>query len=412
MGPLDTAAEAPPCLETIGPDMCTGCAACANGCRRGAIDVGLDRQGFYRPRRIKARCDDCAECLGYCPVIVADASAGDGALPDTPEVFAAWSTDEQNHAASSSGGIFSELARHILDRSGGVCGCEWGDAWTPRHVMVRQWAQLAALRGSKYLPSFVGRRLYREIIALATSGVPVLFSGTPCQVAGLAGLAPPAARANLLLVDLICHGVPSLHSFWRYLDWKFGARQHLAHFAFRNKEISTQTICAITHTGAKYLATCAEDPWFRSAMVYHLLLQRSCFECRFGGLPRHGDVTLGDFWSIPAQWHHPLGDSLVLANTERGKQVLRQLSQEGRIRVKQSNYGTAAVKAHRLRGSIYPVPLLRNRALQWIAEGRSFGRVYRRCYLPLRLQERCIAAVRRKARGVAKPLRHLWNWGR
>ncbi|MFZ1986086.1 MAG: Coenzyme F420 hydrogenase/dehydrogenase, beta subunit C-terminal domain [Desulfatitalea sp.] len=404
--------DAPPCFERIGPDLCTGCAACANGCSRDAIEIRLDPQGFYRPRRIKDLCSDCMACIGYCPVIAAEKRGGDAALTESPEVFAAWSTDEQIHAASSSGGIFSELARHILDQSGRVCGCAWGEEWTPQHVIVREWAQVAPLRGSKYVPSFVGPRLYREIITLAESGTPVLFSGTPCQVAGLERIASPGARANLLLVDVVCHGVPSLISFWRYLEWRFGARKHLTHFTFRNKEISTQTICAKTHTGAKYMATCAEDPWFRSAMVYHLLLQRCCFECRFGALPRSGDITLGDFWGIPAQWHHPRGDSVVLANTEKGKQFLRGLTQGGRIRVKPSNFGTASAKVHRLRGSIYPLPALRNLALQWIADGKSFGRVYRLCYLPFRLKERFIAAARRKTRGLSRPLRHLWSWGR
>jgi coenzyme F420-reducing hydrogenase beta subunit len=401
--------DSPPCLLHIGENRCTGCAACTNACPVQAIQLQLDPQGFYRPRRNPDLCDNCMACLEFCPVSAVEAGLQANQPPEPVEVSAAWSTSEEIHSASSSGGIFSELALDFLAQSGVVSGCRWDSDWGARHVLIQAPEALAPLRGSKYVPSFINPTLYRNIIRLARSGRPVLFCGTPCQVAGLAGLAPPSARSHLLLVDLVCHGVPSLKSFWSYLQWRFGERANVVEFTFRGKQISTQTLCATTRTGTRYMLTCAQDPWFRCALVYHLLLQRSCFACPFGGLPRSGDITLGDFWGIPEQWHHPRGDSMLMANSPKGKQMVRRLVEGGRIRIQSSDYATAAGKIHRLRGSIYPVPALRRPVLAWIGAGRSFGAIHRFCYQPLRLRERSSAAAGRRMRMLYMPLKQLWR---
>lgn len=400
---------APPCYSQIGDDQCTGCAACANGCHRSAIEMKLNREGFYRPVLRNDLCNDCVACLHHCPVITVAEQNYNPA--DPPDVYAAWSTDEGVHLSSSSGGIFSELARHVLDHSGVVCGCDWGENWTPRHVMAKTWADITRLRGSKYIPSFVGDQFYREVIDLAKAGITVLFCGTPCQVAGLDLITPPEARANLLLVDLVCHGVPSLTSFWRYLDWKFGDKDRLKQFSFRNKEISIQTICAFTDSGSKFLVPCYQDPWFATAMIYHAFLQRSCFQCHFRNLPRRGDISLGDFWGISDQWHDPRGDSVVFANTEKGKVVLRQLLEEKQIIAKTSDYTTASRSNGQLRGVVYPVPVLRNLSLRFLTDGKSFVWIYRLCYLPLRFVDRLFSFTRRRTLIVSRICRQILGRG-
>jgi coenzyme F420-reducing hydrogenase beta subunit len=385
--------DSPPCFTLIGDDQCTGCAACSNNCPQFAIKMRLNFEGFYRPFLQKEACNECVVCLRSCPVCADE--KGVAPQDHMPEVYAAWSTDEKIHLSSSSGGIFSELAHQVLNDSGLVCGCEWGDNWTPRHVMIRDRSGLNALRGSKYIPSYISDDFYREIIKLTKAGTKVLFCGTPCQVAGLKLIAPAEAGSNLILVDLVCHGVPSLKSFWCYLNWKFGGRDALDYFSFRNKEISIQTVCAITKAGNKYLKTCGEDVWFRAAMVYHLFLQKSCFACRFGNIPRQGDITLGDYWGIPEQWHNPKGDSVVFANTNKGKELLHRLLQDRHIIVKESEYDTASARIGRLRGVVYPIPLLRNLSLQFI-ETDNFERAYRFCYLPIKISERITQGIKRR----------------
>jgi coenzyme F420-reducing hydrogenase beta subunit len=385
----------PPSLTRIGDNECTGCSACANACPQHAIEMLLNRHGFYRPSLRDGQCDECRLCLKRCPVIAVMTSAL-GAQPlHGPDVFAAWTTDESVHRTSSSGGVFSELARLVLQQGGVVCGCEWGANWTPRHVIIRDWEGVSRLRGSKYIPSFVGDGFYREVIEIAQSGTPVLFCGTPCQVAGLKLIAPPVARQHILLVDLVCHGVPSLTSFWRYLDWKFGSCDDVTHFSFRNKERSVATICAMAGSGNKYLANVGADPWYRMGMVNHFFLQGSCFECRFS-VQRHSDISLGDFWGIPDDWHNQLGDSVVLLHTSKGLSALRQLICMQQVASLQSDFDMASSKSGRLRGVRYPMPMLRTIALYMLAKGCSFSWMYYFIYLPTRLVERGYGYIRHR----------------
>lgn len=382
----------PPCLLRIGDGACTGCGACANACPADALAMACNREGFYRPALDPARCNACDRCLSACPVLAVRPAAPAEAM--SPEVFAAWSTDEAVHRSSSSGGVFSELARHVLGQGGAVCGCEWGPGWVPRHVIVRDWEGVARLRQSKYLPSRVDPRFYREVLRLAREGTPVLFCGTPCQVAGLARLAPSEARANLLLADLVCHGVPSLRSFQLYLDWKFGGAGQMVDFSFRNKEVSIQTIRAETRRGV-YLAAVGCDDWFRSSFVNHLFLQRACFACRFCIRPRHGDLTLGDFWGIPEGWHDRRGDSVAVANTASGRAAMAGMIADGKLRVRPSDWATATCRSSRLRGEDWRVPVLRALALALVARGAGFGWIRRWCLSPFDLLDQTAYYARR-----------------
>lgn len=382
-----------PSLAHIGDGACSGCSACSCGCPQAAIHMVLNSEGFYRPSVLEGACNGCMLCLKHCPVNHTD-GCEDKEL-DEPDIFAAWSTDKDNHLASSSGGVFSELAKSVLADSGVVCGCAWGEGWTPMHILVDSIDGLASLKGSKYIPSLIHQGLFREIIDIAKEGTKVLFCGTPCQVAGLDLVAPPEARANMILVDLVCHGVPSLTSFQAYLDFRFGSRERIDHFSFRNKEISIQTICAIDTSGAKYLKPCGENSWFRAAMVFHLFLQKICFTCPFGNVPRPGDITLGDFWGIPKAWSRGNGDSLVLANTIKGKELIHCLVQRRDITVMKSDYPTASKKIGRIKGDVYPVPPLRRLAMRFI-ETDNYRKANRYCYEPMRIYDRFKGALIRR----------------
>lgn len=384
----------PPCYIEIGNNRCTGCAACSNGCLQYAIKMVLTDEGFYRPFLQKDKCNECLLCQRVCPIssiqkISCNREYG------VPEVLAAWSTDDDTHFKSSSGGIFSELAYHVIERKGVVCGCKWSDDWTPIHVMVKNRTELEALRGSKYVPSRIDNDFYRKILSLTKVGVPVLFCGTPCQTAGLKSIIPQRPKKNLILVDLVCHGVPSLSSFWRYLDWKFGGREAVDYFSFRNKEITAQTICAIDKSGKKYLKSCGDNSWFRSAMVYHLFLQESCYSCPFGNIPRTGDISLGDFWGIPKGWSSPLGDSAIFINSAKGKDLVQALINGNKIKAKESDYSTISKHIGRVRGVIYRKPIARLFSLNLIKMKR-YEIFFLFIYLPLKVTEWFARAIKRR----------------
>lgn len=196
-------------IKIIKSNNCTGCFACYNVCPVNAIEMKYDDEGFYKPL-ISSNCIECGRCIKICPVI--DNINSNKVL----ETYAAWSNDEEILLNSSSGGIFSELALNILNDNGIVYGVGWENGEV-KHKRITTKDGLRELQGSKYLPSFVGEA-YKSVLEDLKNGKKVLFSGTPCQIAGLNKI---VRHDNLITVDLICHGMPSYKVFKKYCKEEF-----------------------------------------------------------------------------------------------------------------------------------------------------------------------------------------------
>ena len=344
----------------------------------------LTREGFYVPVLDSGRCLECGLCRRACPVLRSRNSLLSSIPFPKPIPFAGWSTDNQWRTASSSGGVFSELARPIIRQGGRVAGCIWKDKWTPGHEFARSWEQVESMRGSKYAPSRPDHVLRRVIEFLQDGTAPVLFSGTPCQVAAAAALLTPERRRRVLLVDFICHGVPSLAVFHAYLKGLFGG-QPVVSYTFRDKTLHWQTIKAESANGRLYQTPASRDRFFRGFCPHHLYLMGACYDCLFSRLPRIADVTLGDFWSCPPEFHDPRGVSLVLANTERGLEALRLGATSRFIFLKEVPFATVSER-RRLDGGGYTIPKARRAILDAAATGSPFDEIYAR-YFPTRFDE-------------------------
>lgn len=307
---------------------CSSCAACANVCARSAISMQLDAEGFYRPVIDAEKCVQCGACERVCPwskpVVnpnVADVS---------PKTLAAYAKDESVRLQSSSGGIFTVLAERVLDDGGVVVGVAQTAPTRFGHVVVENKADLAKLRGSKYVQADVGL-VYREVRSLLKAGRKVLFSGTPCQVAGLyAVLGKTATSADLTTVDIVCHGTPSVKVFEKYIaEIEKGKSAHVLSTRFRDKRNGwrlfsmTSSLNTISGDCFQFSKTLREDKFMR-VFLQNICLNSSCADCRYGKLPRIADITLGDYWGI-SKYHPEMNDdkgtSVVLLNTTHGSEL-------------------------------------------------------------------------------------------
>ncbi len=199
-----------PTLATI--DSCTGCGACYNICPHSAIAMKPDSKGFIVPFVESYKCVECKLCEKACPIVNGKKEELKNNNPI--RVLALWSKTDRTK--SSSGGAFSEIAKHVLTQKGLVYGASWTDNFHCHHIGIDSVNELEALRGSKYLQSSIGDS-YKIIRHELRSGRIVLFTGTPCQVVGLKSyLMKP--YDNLICVDLVCHGVPSNYLFCNYID--------------------------------------------------------------------------------------------------------------------------------------------------------------------------------------------------
>ncbi len=289
----------------------------------------LTPEGFYLPRLDPLQCSRCGLCERHCPLL--RISAGPNRPAEQVKTYAAWTADEAIRRASSSGGIFTALARSILEQKGVVFGVTWDGDGTVRHTMAETEEQLGRLRGSKYLQSRVGSSYLQVMQLLENGGGPVLFTGLPCQVAALRTF---VESDRLLLLDLACHGTPSITLFHKYLAHLAQGRQ-VTGVNFRDKRTgwSSFSVAIRFADGSEHLCTFRKDP-FMIGFLSNLCINRACYDCQFCRMPRQGDITLADYWGVPGEYKNNLGVSLVLANNAKGDMWLERL------------FGRAGLEAH------------------------------------------------------------------
>jgi NAD-dependent dihydropyrimidine dehydrogenase PreA subunit len=312
--------------EICHADICTGCAACYNACPSDCIRMDMEQEGFLHPVVDQECCDDCGACTEVCPALHPK-------IPDnsrTPEVYACWHKDEAIRYKSSSGGAFSAFASEVIDAGGVVFGAAYDEKMKVRHFGVMNTADLRRLRGSKYVQSDVGK-VYTEIKDLLQQNKRVLFSGTPCQVAGLKAFLGNKDN-GLFLCDMLCHGVPSpgfFRKYVAYLEKRFGGK--IVSINMRHKKQGWHLASTVVYFGdGRELAMSNYFNAYLFAFNNRFSLRTACYTCPYTTIDREGDITMADFWGIGeyASFSHDTrnGLSLILLNSDRGRNMFHKSS--------------------------------------------------------------------------------------
>lgn len=303
--------------------ICTGCRACAEVCPTGCIQMLPDREGFLAPAIDAARCTGCGLCQSRCPQLGEPARAG-----EVLRVYAAKHRDPEVLGRSASGGASYALTAAVLAAGGFVYGCAYDDAVRARQTEVASMDALAALFGSKYVQSDP-EHTYRQAKARLEQGAQVLYTGTPCQIAGLIAYLGKPYEA-LVCVELLCEGVPSPALFAAYLEWR-GAQlgEPVERYAFRVKDTVKWGISmaqrAYTRTRSVHYAA-NTDPYMTTFLKAYTL-RECCYHCRYNGMRRAGDITICDYWGIETQhpaFHDAMGVSGLTVNSAKGMALLER----------------------------------------------------------------------------------------
>lgn len=351
-------------IGRISKEQCTGCTACANVCPRDAISMRRDEEGFPYPAWEKEKCIHCGKCLAVCPAVRQKRRF---ALP--PATYAAWA-EEQLRKESSSGGAFSVFAGEILSRQGSVCGAAFTPDFQVEHRLVHETDGLGKLRRSKYVQSTLGFT-FREIRRRLEAGEPVLFSGCPCQVAGLRSFLGKAYE-TLFTLDLICSGVTSPLAWEVYLKSQGKAIRDIS---FRSKARFgwTPNLEIQFADGTTLQEEISENLFCRLWLPERILVRPSCLKCPFAGLPRPGDITLADFWGIEnyrPDWNDNGGTSLILVNTRKGKKLLETCISHFQ-RIERFPFSMASTGQEMLSHPVFqPNRLKRNKVFQELSHGK------------------------------------------
>lgn len=309
---------------------CTGCSACAQTCAHQAIVMTPDQEGFLQPVINVDKCVECGLCMKKCPALSPLVKES----LSHQKSYAVISYSDRN--ISSSGGAFSVFARYVLSQGGVVYGATMDDSLKVRHIGIFSLDDLSKLRGSKYVQSEIGDT-YVDAKNQLKQGKMVLYTGTPCQIAGLYKFLGKSYQNQLITLDLVCHGVPSPLVFETYLrklkkSTAHGAeKENMCGFRFRKLD-SWSIVPAVKFAESKWRILTDEKNAYMVAFFKGWTYRECCFNCQYSNMSRVGTFTIADFWGIgkhgvPFAKGVASGVSLVIDNTNSMAAMRQALSE-------------------------------------------------------------------------------------
>lgn len=305
---------------------CTGCGACIQICPVGCIQFTEDIDGFRYPSINSSACLNCKKCESVCPI------KQELEHPKVTKAYACVSTNRRHLVKGTSGGAFGVIAEYVLNHDGIVYGCAFDKKLKAKHVRIASLKELHCLYGSKYVQSDINNS-YAKVKDDLDKGRLVLFSGTPCQVAGLISfLGKP--YDNLITIDIICHGVPSQAIFDKYLKWLSKKEKNtISHFSFRSKNNNGWSLSGYYALGNAENRIVKPlyyfDHYYYFYFLEGLIYRESCYSCKYANMHRQSDITLGDLWGAEGLGLNidiDNGCSLVLLNSETALKLFDKLS--------------------------------------------------------------------------------------
>lgn len=331
---------------------CCGCSACEQICPKHCIILKEDIEGFSYPEVDKSSCIDCHLCEKVCPVI----NQSESIKP--LRVYAAKNPSEKIRMESSSGGIFTMFAERTINNHGVVFGARFNSNWEVIHDYTETIEGLLAFRGSKYVQSQIGNN-YLEVENFLKQGREVLFSGTPCQIAGLHKFLGKKYEGTLITVDMLCHGVPSPLVWREYLKFITHSKGAIRKNTVKSKLVITGINFRDKSTGWKkygfvlrgiytvksdknvapscysqneiLLHETLDKNIFIQGFLKNLYLRPSCYHCPSKAGKSESDITIADFWGI-SEYYRDFDDdkgvSLIMTNSHKGESIINEINFE------------------------------------------------------------------------------------
>lgn len=337
-------------IQITDKSLCCGCAACVQRCPKQCITLYEDHEGFLYPKVNIDTCIDCGLCEKVCPIL------NEGGKRAPLKVYAGINKDEKIRLVSSSGGIFTLFAEQTIREGGVVFGARFDEEWQVYLDYTETIEGIAAFRGSKYVQART-EDTYRQAESFLKAGRNVLFTGSPCQIAGLKNFLRKEYD-NLLAVDFVCHGVPSPKVWSCYLkellacqgekntvsfssiSQSFSERKsHVLGISFRDKSLGwkkfsfvlrynlTKAIAVGKQNSVSFSDMHQENCYMR-LFLSDVILRPSCYQCHCKEGKSGSDITIADFWgigNISPEMDDDKGTSLVIIQTEKGKKVFSSL---------------------------------------------------------------------------------------
>ncbi|MBQ7067113.1 MAG: Coenzyme F420 hydrogenase/dehydrogenase, beta subunit C-terminal domain [Lachnospiraceae bacterium] len=376
---------------------CSGCGACSYSCKLNAIQMKPDEEGFLYPIINPELCVQCGKCRKVCPFIKENTKNG------IPKVYAAKNASDAERKSSSSGGIFTLLSDAVLESGGVVYGALFDSKMQVIHKCASSKEERNSLRGSKYIQSNL-KHIFLQVQQDALEGKKILFTGTPCQIAGLKSFLGKE-YSNLYLCDIVCHGVSSPQIFKDYIFYiekKYQSK--IEEISFRDKEQGwTHQKWKIKLQSGQILLDNTDLRIYKNLYYGHVIQRPSCHVCPYADIHRQGDITLGDFWGIEnslPDFKDELGINVVLVNTHKGTELFENESIKERL-----IYVKSDVKSCLQPQLQYPTEKSKKRERFWQDYQKSGFYFVAKKYGTLNM----IGIFKQKIKRVLSKMKHSWK---
>lgn len=367
---------------------CCGCSACFNICPKKAINMCKDDEGFLYPSVNSDLCIRCGLCIDTCDFQKSHNKQ------EKPAVYAVKAKDSIRKN-STSGGMFVLLSDEILKNGGVVYGASFTEDMKTVHTRAQTVEQRDAQRASKYVQSDMGA-VCNNIKKDLENGLYVLFSGTSCQVAGVKSFLSKVNTDRLLLVDILCHGVPSPLAFSEYIKFVEKKRgKKVSNYFSRAKDKGYIFNERIEYSdGSREVKTMLGECW-NHLFYSNIFLRPSCYNCKYVGYNRESDITIADFWGIEdisPNFYDTKGVSLAIINSNKGATAFDRVSDSAEV-IGQT-FEKATVKNHNL---ITPTACPQSRESVWAeVKQKGFDHIFKQYYNPVKAVKRFIKKLLKK----------------
>lgn len=328
-------------IEIKEKKFCSGCTACASICPKKCIQMQPDEEGFLYPTVDVKNCVECGACENVCPI--------QNPMEEEKVQQKAWLVQHKDEAVrldSSAGGAFTAIATVTLEKGGVVFGAAYDDDFQVHHTYVENVEELQKFRNSKYVQSDIGN-CFQQVKRYLKENRWVCFSGTPCQIEGLSKFLGKSYD-RLLLVDVVCHGIPSPLIWKKYLEYQKADSNKPDNIRFRDKFYGYKysTMSLIRNGTNVYHAGSQLDPMLR-AFFSDICDRPSCYECPFKKRYRVSDLTIWDCFSVydfDKDMDDDKGTTRVLCHTEKGADSVQKITRVAKCKEVSPDKLVAGVK--------------------------------------------------------------------
>lgn len=309
-------------IDIVNKDQCVVCGNCINACPQNCISFNEEFESFVYPTIDYNKCVKCEKCTKVCPALNIPKST------HSNEFYAVKNKNEDILKISSSGGIFYQLAKHIIEQGGFVVGAIFDNNINVKHIIIDKDEKISSLCGSKYVQSNI-MDVFPKIEEKLKENKLVLFCGCPCQTAAVKTYFGEK-YTNLLLVDFICHGTVSpivFEAYKQYLEKKYKSK--IVDFKFRDKTNGwLYSGPKVTFENSVIHTTPLYKDIYMQGYFNNLNVRRSCYYCEYKNYKSASDITMADFWGIQnllPDFYNEMGNSALIINTTNGSNLWNEI---------------------------------------------------------------------------------------